>query len=607
MSKIFSNEIFRIAVGLALFIPGAVLEHLGYTAVAVILLISSLAVSGFSIFYGAVKGILRADFLDEKFLMSIASIGAMIIGEYTEGPAVMLFFLIGQYFEHKAVRRSRNSIRSLLDICPDTARVLIDGIDVMMDAEDVEEGSVILVRPGERMPIDSRIISGECKIDTSSLTGESMPSYGTVGDEIYSGSVVLDGVVTCVTIRSHSESHATRILELVENAKEAKSKQENFISVFAKIYTPIVTVLALMMAIIPTIIGVISWQSATYRALSFLVVSCPCALVISVPMAFFGGIGAAAAKGILYKGGNTFAPVASVESVVFDKTGTLTTGEFTIAKIDSEIEEGELLKLIASAEYNSNHPIARCLKSQCPGVIAADDIKDIAGKGIMATVGTDEIAVGNAALMSDIGVTISDDSYSVYVARNGEYIGAVLVKDTIKQEAKKAIERLRAMGVRHTHILSGDRKDSVDTVARELGIDTACHGLLPEDKYRALEEIISNSRGGVVYIGDGINDAPCLMRADVGIAMGKMGSDSAIESADAVIISDNLERIPDTVNIARKTLRISKQNIFFAITVKLLAIILAAFNLAGMWMAVFADVGVAVIAILNSMRALKSK
>ena len=605
MKRLLKNEIFKIAAGLALFIPGAVLSHLEYTVISLAFLATALLISGFSVFCGAVKGILRRDFLDEKFLMSIASVGAFVIGEATEGVAVMLFFLIGEFFERKAVRKSRSSIKALLDISPDTARVITDGEESLEDAEDVEIGSTILVRPGERMPIDSRIISGYCRLDTSSLTGESMPRDAAAGDEVDSGVIVLDGAITCVTVRSHAASRASVVLELVENARERKSRQEKFITKFSRIYTPTVTALAALMAIIPWICGFISWQSSLYRALSVLVVSCPCALVISVPMAFFGGIGAAAAKGILYKGGNTFSPIARVESVVFDKTGTLTTGEFSLVDVHSLIDRDELLSLVSSAEHNSNHPIARCLKALSPDAPVADTIRDVPGKGIVATLGSDEIAVGNLALMSEVGAECEIDGYSVYAARNGQFIGAILVSDTVKPEAKDSIRELRRLGVKKTYILSGDREREVLSVANTLGIDVAHHSLMPEDKYAILEDVISKSTGGIVYVGDGINDAPCLTRADVGIAMGGKGTDSAIESADAVIISDNLMKLPATVRIARKTLNISKQNIIFAIGVKVLAMALVATGLVGMWMAVFADVGVAVLAILNSMRTLK--
>ena len=605
MKNLIKNELTRIILGLSFFIPGVILSHLGLAYASLGLLIVALFVSGLPVFIGAVKGIIRRDFLDEKFLMSIASIGAFVIGEATEGVAVMLFFLVGEYFEHKAVRKSRKSIKELLDICPDTARVIVDGEESLEDAEDVEVGSTILVRPGERMPIDSRIISGACRLDTSSLTGESMPRDAIVGDEVDSGVVVLDGAITCITVRDHSSSRASVVLELVENARERKSKEENFITKFSRVYTPTVTALAVLMAMIPWISGILPWQSSVYRALSFLVVSCPCALVISVPMAFFGGIGAAASRGILYKGGNTFSPVSHAESFVFDKTGTLTTGEFSLSKIHSLIDESELLSLLASAEHNSNHPIARCLKTLSPTYLPADSIRDVPGKGIIATVGSYEIAVGNPQLMSDVGAQIPEEGYSVYAARDGEYIGAVLVRDTIKEEAREAISSLRRLGVKNTYILSGDRESEVSSVGRELGINTVHHSLMPEDKYRILEGIISESEGGVVYVGDGINDAPCLTRADVGIAMGGKGTDSAIESADAVIISDNLTKLAETIRIARKTLNISKQNIIFAIGVKVLAMILVATGVVGMWMAVFADVGVAVLAILNSMRTLK--
>lgn len=605
MKKIFTSELFKIIAGLTLFIPGAILSSLEYTYLSFALLLLALLISGFSVFLGAVKGILRGDLLDEKFLMSLASVGAFVIGEAAEGVAVMIFFLIGEFFEHKAVRRSRKSIKELLDICPDTARVIVDGEESEEDAEDVEVGAVILVRPGERMPIDSRIISGSARLDTSSLTGESIPRFATVGDEVDSGVVVLDGALTCVTVRSHSTSRASVVLELVENARERKSKEENFITKFSRVYTPTVTALAVIMAVFPAIFGLIPWQDSIYRALSFLVVSCPCALVISVPMAFFGGIGASATKGILYKGGNTFSPIAHIEKIVFDKTGTLTTGEFSVVDIHSIIDRDELLSLISSAEHHSNHPIARCLKALKPDVIPADDIRDVPGKGIVATVDRTEVAVGNLALMQDLGITPDVSGYSVYVAKDGEFAGAILVRDTLKKEVHTALSELRKLGVKKTYILSGDRASEVDALASQIDIDKVYSELMPEDKYRILEQIISESKGGVVYVGDGINDAPCLTRADVGIAMGGRGTDSAIESADAVIISDNLTKISETVRIARKTLNISKQNIVFAIGVKVLAMILVATGLVGMWLAVFADVGVAVLAILNSMRTLK--
>ncbi len=610
MKKILSllrGELSRIFIGLALFVPGFVLHLLEADIPSFVLLISALIITGYDVYISAVKGILRRDFLDEKFLMAVAATGAVIIGEVTEGAAVMLFFLVGQFFEHKAVKKNRAAIRSLLDICPDTARVVRDGVEREEDAEDVEVGCELSIRPGERVPIDSVLLSASARVDTSSLTGEPLPRELNEGEEIYSGYIALDSAIRARTVRAHSESRATRVLELVENARERKSKTEAFITRFSVVYTPIVIALAILIATIPAIFGFTSWQNSVYRGLSFLVISCPCALVISVPMAFFGGIGAAATRGILYKGGNTFSDIAGIERIVFDKTGTLTKGEFRIVKKDVRIPEEEFLRLAASAEYNSNHPIARAMKAYVADPAPADEIRELTGKGIEAKIGKDTVTVGNYKLLSDLGIDYPDPSYSLYAARNGEFIGAVLLGDTVKDEARDAIRALRKLGVKHTYILSGDRTEAVKAVAEELGIDECSGELMPEEKYQLLEQIISESRGGVVYVGDGINDAPCLTRADVGIAMGEGGSDSAIESADAVIMSSSLEKIPETVKIARKTLNISRQNIAFALSVKVLVMLLSALNLSTMWMAVIADVGVAIIAILNSMRALNAR
>lgn len=603
------NEPLRIITGLILFFTALTLDLLHIPIAPLVIYILALLVSGITVFLDAIRGILRRDFLDEKFLMSIASIGAMIIGEPTEGVAVMLFFLVGEYFEHRATQRARGSIRSLMEICPDTARVVVGEEESIEDAEDVAEGSIIRIRPGERVPIDAVIIDGVAELDTSALTGEAMPRPVGVGDEIDSGVVVLGGVLTARTIRVAEESRASRVLSLVEDATERKSREESFITVFSRYYTPIVIVLALLMATIPPLFSLISFESAVYRALSFLVVSCPCALVISVPMAFFGGIGGAASRGILYKGGNVFSAVARAGSVVFDKTGTLTTGEFSIAKVHAVgIDEDELLRLVASAEHSSNHPIAECLKAAHPAPPAADSLEDVVGKGIVAQVSGKRVAVGNEALMSEVGAVITEvERGSVFVAIDGVYRGCIVLTDTIKPEAEDAIKSLRSLGARYSIILSGDNRESVGNVASKLGIDEVHAELLPEDKYRELESIIDKRRGSTLYVGDGINDAPCLARADVGIAMGERGSDSAIESADVVIMSDNLSRIPEAIRIARKTVRIAKENIFFAIGIKAAVLLLVALNLAGMWLAVFADVGVAVLAILNSMRTMMGK
>ncbi len=605
--KIFLKSYpLKLAIGGALFIPALILDHLGLAYVALGLYIGALAVSGISVFIDAVKGILRLDFLDEKFLMTIASVGAFIIGEMEEGVAVMLFFLVGEWFEHISVRRSRNSIRSLMEIRPDTATVLRDGVECEEDAEDVEVGETVIIRSGQRVPIDAEIIDGYTDIDTSALTGESVPRGVGPGDTVSSGTVVVGGVIYCRTLRPADESAAARVLELVENATENKSREESFITSFSRIYTPTVILLAIAMAIIPSVFGWLTLTDAVYRALSFLVISCPCALVISVPMAFFGGIGAAASEGILYKGGNTFSPISRARVFAFDKTGTLTKGELTVNRaVAYGLSEEELLNLAASAEYASDHPVALCLRRAASEIYPAADLKEIPGKGVAATVGGAEICVGNLTLMSDMGINVTSPSEitAVYVARDGCLVGYLTFSDTVKPEARRAIDELKALGAERTYIISGDNKAKALAVGDELGIDEVYAELLPEDKYSRLEALIEKDLG-TVYVGDGINDSPCLARADVGIAMGAVGTDSAIEAADVVIMSDELTRIPTAIRIARKTLRIAKENIAFAIGIKLAVMALVSIGIGGglMWMAVFADVGVAVLAILNSMR-----
>lgn len=601
----------KIALGAAFFIPALILNGLGVDHVALWLFIAALVVSGIGVFVDAVKGIIRRDFLDEKFLMTIASVGAMIIGEYAEGVAVMLFFQLGEWFEHISVRRSRNSIRSLMEIRPDTAVVIRNGVETEEDAEDVEVGETIIIRSGERVPIDAVVLDGFCDIDTSALTGESVPRAVAPGDTVSSGTVVVGGVITCKTVRAADESAAARVLELVENATERKSREENFITKFSRVYTPTVTALAVIMAVVPSVFGWLPVTESIYRALSFLVVSCPCALVISVPLAFFGGIGAAASEGILYKGGNVFSSIAGAKSFAFDKTGTLTRGTLSVKHVEAVgVGEDELLSIAASCEYASNHPIAQCLNGAAKQIYPATEIREIAGRGVTAVLNGTRVYVGNAALMRDCGVQVTEHEgvSAVYVAENGKYLGAVLLADAVKAEAAAALRDIKALGVEKTYMLSGDRQSIADAVGSELGVDEIHGELLPENKYELLENIISNG-GGVAYVGDGINDSPCLARADVGIAMGSMGADSAIEAADVVIMSDELTKIPTAVRIARKTLRISKENIVFAIGVKVAIMALVSVGIGGglMWMAVFADVGVAVLAILNSMRTLISK
>lgn len=607
MKKYIGNPIVRIAASAVLLISAILLESFSFVIPSIIIYVLALLAAGLDVFISAVRGIFRGDLLDEKFLMSIAAIGAMILGEYNEGVAVMLFFLIGETFEKTAVKKSRKSIKSLMEICPDEATLLVDGEEETVDAEDVEVGSTIIIRAGERVPLDCEIISGSTDIDTSSMTGESIPRSATVGDTLDSGVMVINGVITCKVLRPLTESAATRVLALVENATENKSKEENFITKFSHYYTPIVVGLAVLLAVIPPIFKWLTLAESVRRALTFLVISCPCALVISVPMAFFGGIGAAASRGILYKGGNVFSKVAKLSTVAFDKTGTLTSGEFSITKIEPiSVSEDELLSLAASCEYGSNHPLAQAIKASVNDIKIPTESREIPGEGVIATLDGCEIAVGNRKLMESVGITELPEA-NVFVSRDGQYIGSITLGDKIKTESKNAIARLKSLGVKECLILSGDKSENVEKIKNELGLDSAYAELKPEEKYSRLEEIIAATEGSVGYVGDGINDAPTLARADVGFAMGAIGSDSAVEAADAVIMSDNLEKIAESVIIARKTISISWQNIILAIGIKVLVMIFGAFGYANMWLAVFADVGVSVLAILNSMRALSYK
>ena len=609
LSFIKSN-IGRIAIAAILFILALILEQTVNKYVGLGFYIAALLVSGCMVFVDAVRGILRRDLLDEKFLMSIASIGAMILGEWREGVAVMLFFLVGETFEHYAVRRSRASIRSLMDICPDEACVLTDEGEEEMDAEDVEIGSIIVIRPGERVPIDSVVIDGSADVDTSSMTGESLPVSVSAGSELSSGFIVTNGLLHARTVREAGDSAAARILSLVENANESKSKEESFITRFSRFYTPAVVIVALIVAIIPPIFGWNSLAESIKIALTFLVISCPCALVISVPMAFFGGIGGAASRGILFKGGNVFSKVAKVDSVAFDKTGTITNGKFFVREVITfGYTEEQLLSFAASAEYASNHPIAECVKATSEKIIPPRSVTEHAGYGVVAELYENSCAVGNIKLMHRLSVDMSklteEPEGALYVAVNGNLAGVIIISDSIKSEAGDAINHLRKLGVKRTAILSGDKEENVKRVAAEIGIDDANFALTPEEKYARLEAIISDS-SSTMYVGDGINDSPSLARADVGVAMGGVGQDSAIEAADMVIMTDNLSKLSEAILIARKTINISWQNIIFALGVKGLILVLGLFGFANMWLAVFADVGVAVLAILNSMRALKA-
>ena len=607
IKEIYENEVYRLISGGALFFAALILDLLRISVPSTVLYLLALLIAGAPVFASAVRGILRRDLFDEKFLMSVAAVGAIIIGDMSEGVAVMLFFLLGEIFEHKAVRRSRNSIKELMSIRPDEATVIVDGKEEVLDAEDVSVGSEIVIRAGERVPIDSTVVSGGADINTAMLTGESIPRFVKAGDRIESGCIVLDGVICARTERTADESSAQRILELVENASENKAREESFITVFSRFYTPIVVFLALFLAILPPLfIDSISWSESVYRALTFLVISCPCALVISVPMAFFGGIGAAASEGILFKGGNVFSPLGKADSFVFDKTGTLTTGEISVDRvIPYGVDEETLCYFAASAEYGSLHPISLAIKRLSDSSKIPESTREISGKGIAARVDGEEILVGNEALFSDFGVDIPlGEREGVFVSKGGIFIGRIILGDRVRPEALDTVSALKKSGAKSLYMLSGDRVDKVKGVADIVGIENYEAELLPEDKYNKLKKIVEKSTK-TAFVGDGINDSPSLALSDVGIAMGGVGSDSAIEAADVVIMNDDLSKIPKARSIARKTIRIAKQNIVFAIGVKALVLILGALGYADMWLAVFADVGVAVLAILNSMRALR--
>lgn len=566
-------------------------------------------VVGYDVLWRSAKNIVRGNVFDENFLMSIATIGAFATGEFSEAVFVMLFYQVGELFQSIAVGRSRKSISSLMDIRPDSACVVRGGEESVVSPDEVEVGETIVVRPGEKIAIDGVIVEGDSSLDTSALTGESVPRHVGVGDEVISGSINTAGLIKIKTTKPFGQSTVSRILELVENASSKKAKTENFITRFSKYYTPSVVGAAVLLAVIPSIITG-QWSEWIHRALIFLVVSCPCALVISVPLAYFAGIGGASSKGILIKGSNYLESLAKTDTVIFDKTGTLTKGVFRVSGIHPDgVDEDELLSLAASAEKYSTHPIALSLMEACGDAQTPDNVREVSGEGVEAEVGGDDILAGNARLLERHGVifTAYDDVGTVvYVAKNGKYIGYIVISDEIKADSADAVSELKATGV-STVMLSGDKRSVVESVGKNLGIDRAYSELLPSDKVEITEKIISESRGSVAFVGDGINDAPVLMRADVGIAMGVLGSDAAIEAADIVLTDDKPSKIATAMKISKKTTAIVKQNIAFSLIVKAAVLVLGAFGIAPMAVAVFADVGVAVIAILNSIRAMKIK
>lgn len=575
-----------------------------------ILYVSAYLVVGADVLFGAVRNILRGQVFDERFLMTLATVGAFVIGEYPEAVAVMLFYQVGELFQSMAVGKSRKSIAALMDIRPDSATVLRGGEEITVFPDEVEKGETIIVKPGEKIPLDGIILKGNTAVNTAALTGESLPCDKFEGDTVLSGSVNISGVIEVETSGVFAESTVSKILALVENSAEKKAKSENFITKFAKYYTPAVVIGAVLLALIPSLITG-NWAEWVKRALVFLVVSCPCALVISVPLSFFGGIGGASKRGILVKGANYLEALAKPGSVIFDKTGTLTEGKFEVTAIHPEqMSESELLDIAALAESYSSHPIAESIIRAHGGDIDKNRISEVrerAGYGVEGVLGGRKIYVGNALLMKEANAEYRDCHISgtiIHIAYEDEYLGHIVVSDIIKPDAAEAISELKKLGAAKTVILTGDGKKSAEEVGIKVGADEVKSGLLPEQKVEEAEKIIEE-KGTTVYVGDGINDAPVLTRADVGIAMGAIGSDAAIEAADIVIMDDKPSKVAEAVKISRRTMRIVYENIFFALGVKAIVLILGAAGIAGMWLAVFADVGVAVIAVLNAMRAMK--
>ncbi len=579
-------------------------------------------VIGYDILKKAVKGIFKGQMFNENFLMAVATVGAMALGEYLEGAAVMLFYQIGELFQSVAVGRSRKNISELMDIRPDYANVEIDGKIVKADPDDVEIGTEIIINPGEKVPIDGVITYGSTTLNTSALTGESVPREAAAGDEIISGSINLSGMIRVKTTKEFGDSTVSKILDLVENSSMKKSKSENFITKFAGYYTPAVCISAIVLAFLPPVVRMIAgydamWSEWIIRALTFLVISCPCALVISIPLSFFAGIGCASANGILVKGSNYLEALSKTKYVVFDKTGTLTKGVFEVTDIQSEngFDKDELIKYAAHAECASSHPISMSLKKAYGKEIdlsSVTDIEEIAGHGISAVVEGKRIFAGNMKLMNREGIIVEDKidkGTAVYVSVNGAYAGCIIISDVIKETSEAAITSLKKSGIRKTVMLTGDSRKTAQQVADKIGMDEVYSELLPADKVLKVEKLIEEkqSKEKLAFVGDGINDAPVLSRADIGIAMGALGSDAAIEAADVVLMDDDPAKISLAAKISIKTLKIVKENIVFALLIKALCLVLGAFGIANMWFAIFADVGVMVIAVLNAIRALKIK
>lgn len=633
MSKKLKKQLKQILIGLSIFAVLMVVEHtcgfpgvLGSRWGELVLYLIPYLIAGRDVVKKCFLGIKNRQLLDECFLMTLATVGAFVTGENSEAVAVMLFYQVGEWFQSYAVGKSRKSITELMDIAPDFANIeRADGSIEEVDPEEVQIGDILVIRAGEKIPVDGTVLEGQSMVNTSALTGESVPRSAVPGDQIISGCINGEGMLKIRAEKKYEDSTVAQILELVENASSKKSKTENFITRFARYYTPIVVAGAVLLALVPPILSG-NWMDWMMRACTFLVISCPCALVISVPLSFFGGIGAASNIGVLVKGSNYLEQMAHLDTVVSDKTGTLTEGVFHVTRVvpAEGVSEEAVLRNAAIVESLSTHPIAKSIQAAYTEVLEpglARDARNVSGQGLIAEVGDSTVCVGNKRLMEENGIDYREirdgESTVVYVASDGKFQGAILISDEIKASAVKAIREMKQEGVRHVVMLTGDRKGIAEAVAEKLSVDEFRAELLPADKVRAVEELLERMSGGkndgstgkkkLAFIGDGINDAPVLSRADVGIAMGSMGSDAAIEAADVVIMDDDIGKIPRTIRIARQTVGIAYQNIAFALFIKILFLILGALGIIGMWWAVFADVGVAVICILNSMRMLKRK
>ena len=619
MTKKQKKMLIRILCSFVLLVAAAIVEKLLPDALPqwgwLLVFLAPYLLIGYDVLKEAVESIFHGQMLDEHFLMMVATVGALCVGELEEAVAVMLFYQVGELFQSYAVGKSRKSISALMDIRPDYANIERDGKLEQVDPEEIQVGDIIVVKAGEKVPLDGVVMEGKTTLNTAALTGESLPRDAAEGDEIISGCVNISGLIRVRVTKPFSESTVSRILELVENASNKKTRTERFITRFARIYTPAVVGAAVLLAIVPPLVLHGNWSDWIYRALTFLVVSCPCALVISVPLSFFGGIGGASSKGILVKGSNYIEALAHCETVVFDKTGTLTEGSFQVTAVHPDaVDEKELLRLAAAAESYSDHPISLSLKAACHDSIDSKlvtNVHEIAGKGVQAEFEGHTLSVGNGKLMESLGIEehkCHKVGTIVHVAMDGKYLGHIVISDVIKPDAAKAIANLKACGVQRTVMLTGDRREVAQNVAQQLKLDDVKAELMPQGKVEAVEELLKakSPKSTLAFVGDGINDAPVLSRADIGIAMGALGSDAAIEAADVVLMDDQPSKIAEAIRISRKTMGIAMQNIVFALAVKAVVLAVTAFGAGNMWWAVFADVGVSVIAILNAMRALRT-